>query len=133
MCRQLILAAAILASTHSWAQGVFPYPTKGEVSKTLTETRDVLHQFDELMAHLNIDSWNAPAEFRARQKLLLSDAQEGLNDVRDEIEHSQACAELNSGALSGRTMTENKSACSGPSGSRTRMNPRPENQKLRFR
>src|SRR3979490_1562779 len=86
MLRRLIFVVAILVSTHAWAQGVFPYPTKVEVSKALMEASDVLHQFDGLTAHLDIDGWSAPEMVRGRQKLLLSDTQEGLNDIRDDIE-----------------------------------------------
>jgi hypothetical protein len=86
MLKRLIFTAALLASSPIWAQGVFPYPTKGEVSGTLKEAGDLLDQFDEVAGHLDIDSWNAPEAFRGRQKLLLSDAQEGLSDVRGDIE-----------------------------------------------
>jgi hypothetical protein len=75
-----------LVSVQAWTQGVFQYPTKGEVSGTVKEAGDVLNQFDEVTRHLDIDSWNAPEAFRGRQKLLLRDAQEGWNDVRDDIE-----------------------------------------------
>jgi hypothetical protein len=86
MLRQLMVAVALLVSLPTWAQGVFPYPTNAEVSGVLNESRDVLNQFDGVAAHLDIDSWNAPKTFRGRQKLLLSDAQEGLNDVKGDIE-----------------------------------------------
>ena len=86
MLRQLILAVALLVSLPTWAQGVFPYPTNAEVSDDLKESRDVLKQFDHVAAHLDIDSWNAPEAFRGRQKLLLSDAQEHLDDVKGDIE-----------------------------------------------
>jgi hypothetical protein len=95
MLRRLTFAAAMFVCTHAWAQGVFPYPAKVEVSKTFMEARDVLDQFNKVTAQLDIDSWNAPAEFRSRQKLLLGDTQEGLNDIRDDIEDA---LESNSGA-----------------------------------
>jgi hypothetical protein len=98
MFRQLALTAALVVSVQARAQGVYPYPTKAEVSRTLNEASDLLTQFDEVTVHLDIDSWNAPEAFRGRQKLLLSDAQEGLNDVRDDIESE--LEDVNSGKQS---------------------------------
>jgi len=86
MLRRLIFATGLLVILPTCAQGVFPYPTKAEVSGVLKESSDVLNQFDEVAAHLDIDSWNAPEAFRGRQRLLLTEAQEGLSDVRDDIE-----------------------------------------------
>jgi len=86
MLRRLMLVAAMLVGFPAWAQGVFPYPTKAEVSSTLKDSNDVLNGFDEVASHLDIDNWHAPDAFRGRQKLLLSDTQEHLDDVRDDIE-----------------------------------------------
>jgi len=86
MLRRLMVAVALLVSLPTWAQGVFPYPKNAEVSDVLKESRDVLNQFDKVATHLDIGSWNAPEAFRGRQKLLLSDAQEHLDDVRGDIE-----------------------------------------------
>jgi hypothetical protein len=86
MLRRLTLAVIIFVGTHAWAQGVFPYPTKTEIKDALKEAGDVINRFDKVITPVDIDSWNAPEVFRGRQKLLLSNAREGLDDVRDDIE-----------------------------------------------
>jgi hypothetical protein len=86
MLKRRVLVAALLVASPIWAQRVYPYPTKAELTEALKESSDVLAKFDELTTQLNIDSWNAPDAFRGRQKLLLSDAQEGMYYVRYDIE-----------------------------------------------
>jgi hypothetical protein len=86
MLRRLMLVVVILVSLPTWAQGLYPYPSKAEIADALKEASDVVGKFDELTTHLSLDTWNAPGAFRGRQKFLLSDAQEGMDDVRDDIE-----------------------------------------------